>query len=284
MSSQSIPELSLTSVRIFLRLLFESAKNRWIVSVVLRILTFVIGLTVVVFAEYARGAVWIVAAAAVAAEIAAYLAEKRKSVAEWLLRQLDLHEGFGQPLPIEEIADLRLTLPRVTSKSQAGETAVQPYFAAANDAHGSTRAVRQTHESAWWSKYLAAEMFRSYAVAFVMLLAFGFISLIVAIEMADQVAALDTTARVAIAVVVFAFSATVGRQALGYKGFRDGAEACERKARRLLERQDISVLEAAAMMSEYHVRRAAAPLIPSFIHERNRARLSAEWNARSANT
>lgn len=274
-------ETEIADVRLFTRRLFDSAKNRWLLSVAVRTLAFLIGVLVLLFSAYAHKAAWFVAVAAITAEVAAFQADKRKALAEWLLRQLDMNEGFGRPIPFDEVADLRITLPAIAPSFANSTEACEPYFAAASDTLASDRAVRNTQESAWWSKHLAAVMFRWYSFAFVLLLGVGFISVLVAVETAKQVAALDTVARVAITVVVFAFSATIGRQALGYKAFQEGAEASEKKAGRLLEQRDSAVIDAMALMAEYHIRRAGSPLIPSFVHERNRARLTAEWQRRT---
>jgi hypothetical protein len=262
--------------RAFSGVYFSVAKRWWGVSLICRagiILVAAIGVWVPGLSKVVSV---VMVALSIASEGIIYHSDRTKGIAEWLLRKLDLRDSFGWDISRAEMSDV---LARTSERIRADvrpESEVDVYFAS-KDQHGPARALKNIQESAWWSKHLAATM-GWYVLVFMLVAVFvSLFALLFTLSAMSDPDALSSIGRSVTSVLMVVLSLGLLRLTIGYFGFKEKAERAERRAAELLK-EGGNETEAIKLYAEYHLDRAAAPLVPDSVYRWNRRKLNELWD------
>jgi hypothetical protein len=195
---------------------------------------------------------------------------------ESLHRALDASDSFGWPLSIAELSDLLLESPRKLRQTLSAEDTVK-YFGSARPT-GAVRAVENMQESAWWSKHLAKRTATIYLSATCALTTTCIVMALLSIETAKNYDLLSNIGRIATALLMLIFSLDLINLSFDYSKFSQRAHAVEERAESLLSAGQIEIVQAIKLMNEYHLARAAAPMVPDFVYGQMRNDLNELWD------
>lgn len=218
----------------------------------------------------------VMVALSIASEAIIYHSDKTKGIAEWLLRKLDLRDSFGWDISRDEMSDI---LARTSERIRADvrpESEEDAYFANKDQA-GAARALKNIQESAWWSKHLAAMM--SWYVLVFMLVAVlvSLFALLFTLSAMSNPDTLSSIGRSVTSVLMIVLSLGLLRLTIGYFGFKEKAQRAEKRATELLK-DGGNETEAIKLYAEYHLDRAAAPLVPDSVYRWNKKKLNELWD------
>ncbi len=219
---------------------------------------------------------FIVAACTLIAELCAYRSDAIKGSAQQFRRKLDLQDGFGWQIPNTDHSDL---LVRCSSwvKTRARTYPVnEPYFAA-TDPPGPVRALKNVCESAWWTKHLAQRMATYCWTIMVVGVIGSFITLIVALQATSTHTVQVNVAKLVTAFLMLFLSLGVIKLALGYSSLSKNSESSERAADRALQAATPEELGAFKVIYDYHLNRAAGPLLPTWLWNLRKDDLNQTW-------
>ncbi len=200
-----------------------------------------------------------------------------KGSAEALLRKLDLKDSFGWGLSRAEISDLLAELPRRVAKALPLESLGEEYFASGQP-EGALRSMENLEESAWWSKHLSRCLSTYCFYCAALLVCVPVLVVLVSAQAVDDASTLSRLAQVVVSLLTLVFTLDVIGVALSYWSFRGQAERAEGRARDLVSGGSVDEVTAIKTIQEYHVARAAAPMIPTFVWELHRERLNELWD------
>ena len=255
---------------------FKLAKQLWGVSLLCKLAIILTGALVVWFSVFAKAAPFVAFLLAIFAEWVSWRSDKTKGVAESLLRKLDFRDSLGWEISKAEVSDI---LARTSAKIRSSippEDGEGTYFASP-DVRGTTRALKNIQESAWWSKHLAEKMGQyAFALTIVSIVGSLFV-LIVSISTAMNLEILSSIGRVVTSVLMLVLSLGLIRLTLGYYGFSRKAQRAEERAGECLK-HGCGDLEVVKLYNEYHLDRASAPLIPDWVWELNQEHLNDLWS------
>lgn len=258
------------------RCLDDCAKWWWGVSLTLKLAGFVVGVAAIVLPLPAKAMPFALAAMAILSELCLYRSDGIKATAQGLRRKLDLLDGFGWEISNAEYSDLLARSPASVKKRTCGRPLSEPYFASTQQP-GPTRALQNVSESGWWSKHLSEEMGQLCLVGLVGGVLGSVTLLIVAIHAITDRDALSAAARVVTTVLTLLLSVGLVKLMIGYYGFSKKAARSEEAAERLLESRDTGQDDALKIVTEYHIARAGAPIIPTWLWKLRQAELSRLW-------
>jgi hypothetical protein len=226
-----------------------------------------------------------VATLTIISEASQYRSDFIRGAAQTLRRKLDLRDSLGWPISGADFSDFLIRCPRSVRSSTLNQKPNEPYFASQSHP-GPKRALENVRESAWWSKYLALNMFQLCLTALIVTAIGSIVGLILSIETV-YTAATPTTAtttltlppvgRLVTAILMLVVSLGVIRLALGYFNFYRKAHTVEETADRILHGTDCSTEDALKVIQEYHLARAAAPSLPNWLWKLRRDALNATW-------
>lgn len=258
----------------------DNAKFWWGVAISSKVVGFFVGVLAVVLNWPSKPMPFVLAALALLSEAFSYRSDSVRGQAQALRRKLDLKDGLGWELSNAELSDLIVRCPAsVKEKTRIGSSG-GAYFAS-EELPGPRRAMENVSESAWWSKHLSEKMFMLCLMALVVSTVGVVFALVVAIQAASGPAPLDmlsNVARVATAILMFLISLGVFKLATGYFGLSKKAARVEESAERLLKSgATIELADALSLVGEYHVARACAPIIPTWVWKLNQHELNGVW-------
>lgn len=199
-----------------------------------------------------------------------------KASAEALLRRVDFGRSFGWALSRAEVSDLLAELPRGVAKTIPPENSGEEYFASGRP-KGALRSMENLEESAWWSKHLSRHMAVYCLVVSLALFCVPMLILLFSVQAGNDADTLSVVAQIVVSVFTLIFALDVVGAALSYWDFRGQAERAEAGARDLVSGGHVDEITAIKMIQEYHVARAAAPMIPTVVWKLHRARLNDLW-------
>lgn len=209
------------------------------------------------------------------AEYFAWRSDKLKGVAETLLRKLDLRDSFGWGISNAEITDILARAPHKLLADIARVEKPEDYFAS-QEGLEVRRALKNIQESAWWSKHLTDKMWRYSLAATLTSIASSLIVILLSLNTINDYDVLSGTGRVVTSVLMLILSLGLIRLTLGYHNFQQKAQRAETRAEELLK-TNCSQIDAIKLYNEYHLDRAAAPLIPDMAWKCNQERLNELW-------
>lgn len=255
---------------------FKMAKRLWGAALLCKLTIILTGALVVWFSVFAKAAPFVAFLLAIFAEWLAWRSDKTKGVAESLLRKLDFRDALGWEISKAEVSDI---LARTSAKIRSSippDDGQGNYFAS-RDAEGTTRALKNIQESAWWSKHLAEKM-GQYALALTIITFVGSLFvLVVSISTAVNSEVLSSIGRVITSVLMLVLSLGLIRLTLGYYAFSRKAQRAEERAGECLK-YGCGNLDAVKLYNEYHLDRASAPLIPDWAWKLNQEYLNELWS------
>jgi len=249
------------------------AKRWWGASLVAKVVGFVIGACINLLPP--APVAYLVAACTVLAELCMHRSDAVKSTGQQYRRKLDLQDGFGWEIPNTDRSDLLVRCSSwVKSRSQK-HPVTEPYFASA-EPPGPVRALENVSESAWWTKHLAESM-RNYCwSAMIIGVIISFVILITALQAASTHPTQVTVARIVTSLLMLFLSLGLIKLAVGYGSLSKNSATSEAATERALQTKPAE-LAAFKIMYDYHLNRAAGPLIPTWIWKLRKDELNRIW-------
>lgn len=197
---------------------------------------------------------------------------------------MDLLDSFNWEISSIEIADAVARLSKTAKKKMMLGDNSDEYFAS-KEISGWKRAMHNLQESSWWSKHLAESMGRYCFVLTIALTVISILTLIGSslftvysqpqISMAEQTTSVN---RLVISLLLFISSLGLIPLTINYFSFNEKAEKSEKLATELLKAEtEDNMIQAIKAFNEYHLARAAAPLIPSWLWRKKNNALNEAW-------
>jgi hypothetical protein len=255
---------------------YELAKKWLVGSTILRMSVFVIGILALLSQDLSKLSPFILAFLTAAAEYCTYQSNDQQSVAETLRRKTDMEDALGWPISRAELSDVLIRIPPKVAMTLRPVVSTQPYFASKQPV-GPTRALENLQESAWWSKHLAEKMGYVYLWSMIVLIAISVAVLIISILTVNNFSVLSNIGRAVTSTIMLIFSLSLIRFTRGYFRFSQRCQRIEDQASELLQHETPTEVQAAKIMNEYHLSRASAPILPTWIWKCHRDRLNKIW-------
>lgn len=254
---------------------FSYVKRAWAVSMLCKGLGICIGSVGVLIQPLTKASSIFVFTLAVASEVFTWQSDKNKGDAEALRRKLDYEDSLGWGISGAEISDFLARAPRKI-RASIDDKNQENYFAS-KDAVGISRALKNVQESAWWSKHLAEKMWRFMLVVNFASVSLSILLLLISVNSVSSPETLSGVGRVVISVLMLIFSLGLIRLTTSYHSFSQKTQRIEERASEMLK-GSASEIDALKLFTEYHLSRAAAPLLPDWVYERNQEYLNKLWN------
>ena len=255
---------------------FTLAKRWARFSLVCKLAGFLVGVLTVLLPLVPAYAPVLVFMLAMMADWLAWRSDTHKGIAEAWLRKLDGRDSFDWAISGAELSDLLMRSPSKVDKLVIAKALSEEYFAS-KEPPGTTRALENLQESAWWSKHLSERMRNYYLALPCLLVASAVLVLLISVQAIDNKQTLSSLGRIVTSVLTLVFSLNLFRSVLGYHNFSVKAGQIEKSTENLLASQGVQESEAIKLMSEYQLARASAPLIPTWLWNRMEGELNATW-------
>lgn len=255
---------------------FTLAKRWARFSLVCKLAGFLVGVLTVLLPLVPAYAPVLVFMLAMMADWLAWRSDTHKGIAEAWLRKLDGRDSFDWAISGAELSDLLMRSPSKVDKLVIAKALSEEYFAS-KEPPGTTRALENLQESAWWSKHLSERMRNYYLAGTCLLVASAVLVLLISVQAIDNKQTLSSLGRIVTSVLTLVFSLNLFRSVLGYHNFSLKAGQIEKSTENLLASQGVQESEAIKLMSEYQLARASAPLIPTWLWNRMEGELNATW-------
>lgn len=255
---------------------FTLAKRWARFSLVCKLAGFLVGVLTVLLPLVPAYAPVLVFMLAMMADWLAWRSDTHKGIAEAWLRKLDGRDSFDWAISGAELSDLLMRSPSKVDKLVIAKALSEEYFAS-KEPPGTTRALENLQESAWWSKHLSERMRNYYLAGTCLLVASAVLVLLISVQAIDNKQTLSSLGRIVTSVLTLVFSLNLFRSVLGYHNFSVKAGQIEKSTENLLASQGVQESEAIKLMSEYQLARASAPLIPTWLWNRMEGELNATW-------
>lgn len=256
---------------------YSTLAKRWArVAFGCKLIGFVIGILAVLLPLLPVYAALLVFGLSVIADLVAWRSDTYKSTAEALRRKLDGQDAFGWEISKAEISDLFVRSPSNLDKLVIAEVLAEKYFAS-SEGQGTRRSLENIQESAWWSKHLSERMRNYYTVSTCLLVGVSLVVLLVSVQTVNNQQFLSSLGRIVTSVLTLVFSLNLFRSVLGYHNFSVKAGQIEKSAETLLTNSGTSESDAIKLMNEYHLARASAPILPTWLWKSMRSELNETW-------
>jgi hypothetical protein len=197
------------------KLQFDNAKDMWSLSLVFKLVVYVVGLYTVLTKSSWFYTPLIVLFISIASELAQWRSDYIKSQAESLLRKLDICRSFGKEISDVDKRDIIANVPRAVRKTLEDDGSPDTYFDSSSDA-GPKRAVENLVASAWYTRRQSSIMAVVYIVLFLLLVAVSVVGLIVAAKNVDLVDAKAMTTKVVTSWLMLIFTLSIFKNSWGY--------------------------------------------------------------------
>lgn len=199
--------------------------------------------------------------------------DNTRDTAEELKRIHDQWEGFGIPPPKNRLADLRVRMGGKISR-EVGRVLNQGLTFSSAKPVGPVRVLENVHESAWYSKHLAAWCGRMLGILFIGTIVSAVVVLLIVAKESQSGA---TAAECVASTLAFVVSVGVLRTWRSFMTFSLDAAQTEEEAQRHLATERCVDVDVQRLLSEYQLARAAAPLIPTWVWRLWRNKLNKTW-------
>lgn len=256
-------------------LLLDHAKKWWGISIALQLIAFAVG----VIATSAGFGAKTAAFAVVAFTVASYLCQLRSSTwngrGESLRRRLDMRDAYGWAIPNVEWSDLLVMLaPKDREKTKAVHQ--EDYFASSQHP-GPRRAIEALMESSWYSKHLSRLAGHISLAVIVLLVGFSIATMAISINTLKDFDLMSNIARVVTSALMLMFSMDMISLTLRYYEFSSQSGEAERQANEQIASADKDIVPSLKLWQDYHVSRAVAPPIPTWLWRWKRDSLNQIW-------
>jgi hypothetical protein len=257
------------------RALDDCAKRWWGTSLLVKVGGFTVGACIDLLPAVLVASV--VAVCTVVAELCMVRSDAMKSRGQQFRRKLDLQDGLGWQIPKTDLSDFLVRCSWWVKKRARAHPANEPYFAS-TDPPGPIRALSNVCESGWWTKHLS-EWMAAFCWALVVIGVVGSVVLLIAALQATKEHSLQmSVARIVTAFLMLFLSLGLIKLALGYGSLSKNSGTSEQAADRALQASTtLEELTAFKVMYDYHLNRAAGPLIPTWMWKLREAELNRTW-------
>ncbi len=255
---------------------FELAKRWMIAAISSKILIFLFGLLSIFLPIIPSYAPFIITLFSIASDLFTWRSDMIKGTSEALLRKLDYWDSFGWAMSKAEMSDILMRSPTNLYKLAPNQIVGEEYFAS-KEGIGAKRAMENIQESAWWSKHLSERMGQYCFAATCILIAVLFCVLLLSVQTVSSSNTLANIGRVVTSALMLVFSLGLFRFVVNYYGFSRKSNQIEEKIEHSIKSQTLDDIEAIKVMQEYHIARASAPLIPSWVWKQMRNDLNEMW-------
>lgn len=261
---------------------FVVTKKWWAATWYLKFAVFLVGISAVVFPSVSTYIAIFVGILSFASEFSNVQSNNNKGLAEGFLRKLDLRDSFGWEISNLEIADAFVNLSKNAKAQYAIATQSDDYFASGEPA-GWQRAMHNLQESSWWSKHLAKSMGRYCFALTIVLSVISILILIFSSMLIPVNEQLTNISRIVIALLLLIVSLGLIPLTINYFTFSRKAEKSEQFSTDLLRFNSDNTVQAIKAFNEYHLARASAPLIPTWLWNKKNNTLNEGWKEFVAN-
>lgn len=259
------------------RAMADHAKTFWIAALICKAAAGIVGILSGLFALWPVVGATATFVLAVLDEALTWRSEMVKGDAEMFRRKVDAENSLGWSISRMELSDLVTRYSALVQEKDPQQT-TDPYFASPQE-RGARRAVENVRESAWWSKHIAERSGQICFGATVLLLLPAILTVSVVLQTVHEMNTAVAVSRVATGVFLLLPTLGLARLSHAYFDFSRKAGASESQASSLLGQTDITDTDAIKLMTEYHLARATAPMLPSLVWRRMRDRLNGVWEA-----
>ncbi|HSH37964.1 MAG TPA: hypothetical protein VK993_04190 [Chthoniobacterales bacterium] len=226
---------------------------------------------------------------AVLAEALMWNSDRWKSAAQRLHRNLDFEDSLGWKISNTELAD---AFARYSGNLEAFVSNPKGTYFASTEPPGAKRAIENVQESSWWSEHLSETMGWLFTGLIVLIIIGCVVLLNVSIDTitpavsaaaeagggGSAVAVVSASVvKIVTSFVLFILTYGVLRYAAGYFSFSLKAKSVKERAEALLENNALSDIHAIKLWQDYHLARAAAPLLPNWVWRVREKKLNELW-------
>jgi len=261
---------------IFCGCLDQAAKWWWACSLFLKLAGFLFGAIIILLTLPSKPVPYVIALVTLLSEAAILRSDSIKGVAQSLRRKIDFEDGLGWTISREEYSDLIMRSPASVKIKACNKPQAESYFAS-NEPPGPRRALQNVTESPWWSKHLAEKMGQYCATVIVVATVLAFVILVMTLEGSSVHDTASAVSRVVTSVLMLVLSLGLVKMMLGYFGFAKKSEKAEQKAIEALKAAAPSDVDAVKVMNDYHIPRASAPILPTWVWKWHRDELNKTW-------
>lgn len=206
-----------------------------------------------------------------------------KSEGETALRKLEAAEGLGVAVDSTFIADWLAAKPKgFLADVSTNDTAGSEFDSA--DIRGPIRVVKNTRESAWWSKHLSNRIVIYLSLILVVVVVGIFIALTISIgalnntSVRHSATVVQNVGGILCSLLGFVFSINAIRLLLDFWTFAAEARDVLNRCGELLKRSDVTEREALSVLHDYQMARNSAPLLPTFVWKLHGNHLREQWS------
>jgi len=266
------------NIRLLDQTLFDDAKRISSFSLILRGLSFAIGVGVLLFSISFEKLPFVVAIISILAELLQWRSDHVKKIAESLLRKLEYQDGMGWHISKIEISDLLARSPIYIRNSITYRNPTYKYYESTEEI-GIKRLLENLVESSWWSKHLS-ETAGHFFTLITTLIIFGSVTvLIISIESIQNFSVLTNISRIITSTLLLLFSLRLIRQSSDFYSFSRLAAISENKATELLQSENFDKDRSIKVLIDYQFARGGSPIIPTWIWKMRRSVLNELWTA-----
>ena len=265
-------------IRAISRAKFDRAKRWWAAGLGLKLLIVLADIAIVFLDTRSWIVPLVILIIGILGELALFNFNRLYGKAESLLRKLDGRDLMGWAIEPEELRDLIAETPQ--NLRRIVNHAEEEYFAS-NLTVGPARTVEGMQESAWWSKHMCRTMAVICSVVVLILVGTSILVLLFALNTVQpsQLATVpDNTSKIVSATITLIFSLGLLNLVFGYYDFGSTAAKIEQEAARLLRAGINDSGQAIKLMNDYHLARASAPPIPSWLWRMRNKDMNALWD------
>lgn len=256
---------------------FTLTKKWWAATWYLRFAVFIIGIIAVLFPSISIYITIFIGILSFASELSNVKSNSNKGVAEGFLRKLDLRDSFGWEISNLELADAVVSLSKKAKAQLTSGNQPDNYFATSENT-GWRRAMHNLQESAWWSKHLAKYMGKYCFTLTIVLAVISILTLVFSALLIPATEQLTNISRIVIGVLLLIVSLGLIPLTINYFNFSTKAEKSEHLATELLKSNSDNIIQAIKAFNEYHLARASAPLLPTWLWKWKNKALNEAWN------
>jgi hypothetical protein len=261
---------------------FRKAK-RWYSAYLLFQFAVLIFAVISIFAELNPNLSAVIAFLAVlATETVRWRSDCWKSEGEAALRKWEMADGLDVAVDRTYIADWLAAKPK-GFLADVNDADVQGSEFDSGQTHGPLRVVKNTQESAWWSKHLSNRMVVYLSVILLLIIVAAFIALTLCIGSLKNASAqpnitvVQNVGGILCSVLVFVFSINIVRLLMEFWTFAMEAKEILNRCAGLLGRSDLTERNALSVLHDYQTARSSAPLLPTFVWKFHCNHLREQW-------
>jgi hypothetical protein len=274
---------NLSTLRKIMAKCFRKAKRRYAVYLLSQCVILVFAVVSILTEVNPNLSAVIAFIAVLATETIRWRSDCWKSEGETALRKLEAAEGLGVAVDSTFIADWLAAKPKgFLADVSTNDTAGSEFDSA--DIRGPIRVVKNTRESAWWSKHLSNRIVIYLSLILVVVVVGIFIALTISIgalnntSVRHSATVVQNVGGILCSLLGFVFSINAIRLLLDFWTFAAEARDVLNRCGELLKRSDVTEREALSVLHDYQMARNSAPLLPTFVWKLHGNHLREQWS------